>query len=78
MSLDMTFADRTENSLRADIQPPEADLPQSALGSLRSQTPSKMLHTKGVHHKQHLLEALAIIHVDAEVTYCYQRTPERL
>jgi hypothetical protein len=29
---DTTYVDRTETSLRADIQPPWADLPQSALG----------------------------------------------
>jgi hypothetical protein len=41
MSLDKTYVDRIENSLRADVQPPWADLPQSALGSARSQHPPK-------------------------------------
>jgi hypothetical protein len=30
MLSDITYVDRTETSLRADIQPPWADLPQSA------------------------------------------------
>jgi hypothetical protein len=38
---DITYVDRTETSLRADIQPPWADLPQSALGSAKSQHPLK-------------------------------------
>jgi hypothetical protein len=38
---DITFMDRTETSLRADIQPPWADLPLSALGSAKSQHPPK-------------------------------------
>jgi hypothetical protein len=33
---DITHADRTGTSLRADIQPPWANLPQSALGSAKS------------------------------------------
>jgi hypothetical protein len=39
--LDITYVDRTETSLRADIQPPWADLPQSALGSAKSKRPPK-------------------------------------
>jgi hypothetical protein len=39
--LDITYVDRTETSLRADIQPPWADLSQSALGSAKSQHPPK-------------------------------------
>jgi hypothetical protein len=38
---DITYVDRTETSLRADIQPPWADLPQSALGSAKIQHPPK-------------------------------------
>jgi hypothetical protein len=41
MPLDITYVDRTETSLRADIQPPWVDLPQSALGSAKSQHPPK-------------------------------------
>jgi hypothetical protein len=41
MPLDITYMDRTETSLRADIQSPWADLPQSALGSAKSQHPPK-------------------------------------
>jgi hypothetical protein len=33
--------DRTETSLRADIEPPWADVPQLALGSAKSQHPPK-------------------------------------
>jgi hypothetical protein len=40
-SLDITYVDRTETSLRADIQPPWTDLPQPALGSAKSQYPPK-------------------------------------
>jgi hypothetical protein len=36
MPSDITYMDRTESSLRADIQAPRADLPQSALGSAKS------------------------------------------
>jgi hypothetical protein len=57
--------DRTETILGANVQPPWADLPQSALGIERSLTPSKMWHTKGVHHKRYPLEALVIMHEDA-------------
>jgi hypothetical protein len=39
--LDTTYVDRTETSLRADIQPPWADLPQSALGCAKSRHPPK-------------------------------------
>ncbi len=41
MPLDITYVDRTETSLRADIQPPWANLPQSAIGSAKSQHPPK-------------------------------------
>jgi hypothetical protein len=41
MSSVITYVDRTENGLRADIQPPWVDLPWSALGSARSQHPPK-------------------------------------
>ena len=41
MPMDITYVDRTETSLRADIQPPWADLPQSALGCAKSQHPPK-------------------------------------
>jgi hypothetical protein len=41
MSLNITYVDRTETSLWADIQPPGADVPQSALGSMKSQHPPK-------------------------------------
>ncbi len=37
----ITYGDRTETSLKAGIQPPWADLPQSALGSAKSQHPPK-------------------------------------
>jgi hypothetical protein len=40
-SLVLTYLDRTEISLRTDIQPPWADIPQSALGSAKSQHPPK-------------------------------------
>jgi hypothetical protein len=36
-SLDPTYVDRTEISLRADALLPWADIPQSALGSAKSQ-----------------------------------------
>ncbi len=54
---------------------PWADLPQSALGSGRSQTPSKVWHTKCVCNKRYPLEALVIMHKDANVAYCHQKTP---
>ena len=41
MPSDITYVDRTETNLRADIQPPWADIPQSALGSAKSQHPPK-------------------------------------
>jgi hypothetical protein len=41
MSLDLVYVDKTESSLKADIQPPWADIPQSALGSAKSQHPPK-------------------------------------
>ena len=41
MPSDITYVDRTETSLRADIQSPQADDPQSALGSVKSQHPPK-------------------------------------
>jgi hypothetical protein len=41
MPSDIIYADRTETSVRADIQPPWADLPQSPLGSAKSQHPPK-------------------------------------
>jgi hypothetical protein len=37
----ISYVDRTETSLRADIQPPWADVPQSVLGSVKSQHPPK-------------------------------------
>ncbi len=40
-SLDPTYMDRTEISLRADILLPWADISQSALGSAKSQHPPK-------------------------------------
>ena len=40
-SLDITYMDKTETSLRADILVPWADIPQSALGSAKSQDPPK-------------------------------------
>ncbi len=40
-SSDPTYVDRTEISLRADILLPSADIPQSALGSAKSQHPPK-------------------------------------
>jgi hypothetical protein len=40
-SLDLTYLDRTEISLRVDILLPWADIPQSALGSVKSQHPPK-------------------------------------
>jgi hypothetical protein len=41
MPSNITYVDGTETSLRADIQPPWVDLPQSALGSSKSQHPPK-------------------------------------
>ncbi len=35
-----------------------------------------MWHTKCVHLKEYPLEALVIMHEDAQVTYCHQRAPE--
>ncbi len=46
-SLDPTYVDITEISLRIDILLPWADMPQSALGSAKSQHPPKMWHTIG-------------------------------
>jgi hypothetical protein len=40
-SLDPTYMDRTEISLRTDILLPWADIPQSFLGSAKSQQPPK-------------------------------------
>jgi hypothetical protein len=40
-SLDPTYVDRTEISLRANILLPWTDIPQSALGSAKSQHPPK-------------------------------------
>ncbi len=46
---------------------------------LRSQTPSKIWHTKCVHHiLWYPLEALVIMHGDAQVAYCHKRTPETM
>ena len=39
MPSDITYMDRTETSLRVDVQPSWADLPQSASGSAKSQHP---------------------------------------
>ncbi len=78
MLSDISYMDRTETSLRADVWPPWEDLPQSALGCVRSQTPFKMWHTKGVHYEQYPLEALVLIHEDTYMTYCHQRTPEAM
>ncbi len=69
------YMDGTKTILRVDTQLPWEDLPQSVLGSAKSQTPSKMWHTKCLHHKWYPLEALVIMHEDAKVTYCHQRTP---
>jgi hypothetical protein len=41
MPSDITYMDRTETNLRADIQSPWADVPQLALGSTKSQHPPK-------------------------------------
>jgi hypothetical protein len=57
---------------------PGQNLSKSVLGSARSQTPSKMWHTKGAHHKQYPLKALVIMHADAYVAYCHQRTPDAM
>jgi hypothetical protein len=38
---DINYVDRTETSLRADIHPPWAGVPQSALGCAKSQHPPK-------------------------------------
>jgi hypothetical protein len=46
MSLDITNVDRTESSLRADDQPPWADLPQSALGSAKVNTHQNEAHKR--------------------------------
>ena len=56
--------DRIETSLKADIRPPWADVPQSALGSAKSQHPPNVVHNS-VPHKRYLLEALVIMHEDA-------------
>jgi hypothetical protein len=56
--------DRTETSLRADIQPCWADVPQSALGSEKVNTLQNVAHNI-VHRKQYPLEALVIMHEDA-------------
>jgi hypothetical protein len=40
-SMDPTYVDRTEISLRADILLPWADISQSALGSAKSKHPPK-------------------------------------
>jgi hypothetical protein len=40
-SLEPAYVDRTEIILRADILLPWADIPQSALGSAKSQNPLK-------------------------------------
>jgi hypothetical protein len=45
--LNITYVDRSKNSSRADVQPPWADLPQSALGSAESQHPPKCGTQKG-------------------------------
>jgi hypothetical protein len=59
---DITYVDRTETSLRADIQPLWADLPQSALGS--ANTLQNVAHNN-VHRKLYLLETFVIMHEDA-------------
>ncbi len=41
MPSDITYVDRTETCLGADIQPPLADAPQSAFDSTKSQHPQK-------------------------------------
>ena len=41
MPTDTTYVDITETSLRSDIQPPWADLPQSALDCAKNQHPPK-------------------------------------
>jgi hypothetical protein len=63
-SLDPIYVDRTEISLRADILLSWADIPQSALGSAKSQHPPKC-GTQCVHRMRYLLEALVILHGDA-------------
>jgi hypothetical protein len=70
--------DKTENSSGQTLDLPGQTLPQSALGSARSQTPSKMWHTKCVHRIWYPLETLVIMHGDALVAYCHQRTPEAM
>ncbi len=57
---------------------PGQTLTQLALGSARSQTPSKMWHTKCVHRIWYPLKALVIMHGDAYVACCHQRTPETM
>jgi hypothetical protein len=63
-SSDLTYVDRTETSLRADTQPPWADLPQLALGSAKSQHSQNVAYN-GVDRKRYPLEALVIMHEDA-------------
>jgi hypothetical protein len=64
ISLDPTYVDRTEISLRADILLPWADIPQLVLGSAKSQHPPKC-GSHSIHRKRYLLEALVIMHEDA-------------
>jgi hypothetical protein len=56
--------DRTETSLWADIRPPWADAPQSALGSAKSQQPPKC-GTLGCTLQTVSAKALVIMHEDA-------------
>ena len=63
-SSDPTYVDRTKISLRADIILPWADIPQSALGSAKTQHPPKC-GAHSIHRKRYPLEALVIMHEDA-------------
>jgi hypothetical protein len=44
MPSDITYVDRTETSLRDDVQPSKADLPQSASGVQRVNTLQNVAH----------------------------------
>jgi hypothetical protein len=50
----------------------------SLLGSVKSQHPPKCVAHNSVHRKRYPQEALVIMHKDAKVTYCHQRTPEAM
>jgi hypothetical protein len=63
-SLDPTYMDRTEISLRADILLPWADIPQSVLGSAKVNTLQNEVQN-GVHRIRYPPEALVIMHGDA-------------